>query len=129
MKVILNIDGKEHEVLSSHYHFDRDTDRHGRPSTDVRGGKITVQIRSSDDSTFFDWMADPFAQKDGEISFPKINDPSAPLKVLKFTEAYLVDYSEDFDHDSSEALTETLTFSARTIGIDVASTIEREWLA
>lgn len=128
MKVIFKIDGEELEVMSCHYHFDRDTDRHGRPANDVRGGKITLQIRSSTNNMFFDWMADPFAQKDGEISFPKINDPSAPLKVVKFTEAYLVDYSEDFHHDSNEPLTETLTISARTIGIDGGSTIERDWL-
>lgn len=129
MKVILSIDGNHHEVLSCHYHFDRETDRHGRPSTDVRMGKITVQIRASEDTTFFDWMVDAYAQKDGEISFPKMNDPSAPMKVLKFTEAYLVAYSENFDHDGTEPITETLTFSPRTVSLDKGSSFEVEWPA
>lgn len=126
----LIIEGNEYRVLKVHYHMDRDTDRNGRPANDVRAGKITLQVESSGDTFFWDWMINQFAQKDGEIEFQKRNDPSAPAKVLQFTEAYLVEYGEDFDvigSNKDQPMVENFTVSARTITMDPGGTFEKTW--
>lgn len=126
-KAILKIEGKEFSVLKVHYVLDRDTDLSGRPSTDVRGGKVTIQIESSSDPMFYDWVINAYAQKDGEIEFYKRNDPS-PAKVLKFEESYMVEYGEDYDvvgGNKEQPMVETFTVSARKLTL--GGTFEKIW--
>ncbi|MBK8566763.1 MAG: phage tail protein [Saprospiraceae bacterium] len=123
----LKIEGKEFAILKCHYVLDRDTDLSGRPSTDIRAGKVTMQIESSSDTMFYDWVINAYAQKDGEIEFYKRNDPT-PAKVLKFEEAYMVDYGEDFDvvgGNKEQPMVETFTVSARKLTL--GGTFEKIW--
>jgi Hemolysin coregulated protein Hcp (TssD) len=123
----LKIEGKEFNVMTCHYVLDRDTDLSGRPSTDVRGGKVTIQIESSQDTMFFDWAINAYAQKDGEVEFFKRNDPS-PAKVLKFEECYMVEYGEDFDvvgGNKEQPMVETFTVSSRKLTL--GGTFEKIW--
>ncbi len=124
---MLKIEGKEFRVLRCHYVLDRDTDLSGRPSTDIRGGKVTIQIESSSDTMFYDWVINAYAQKDGEVEFYKRNDP-APAKVLKFEEAYMVEYGEDFDvvgGNKEQPMVETFTVSSRKLTL--GGTFEKIW--
>ena len=126
-KAVLKVEGEEFAVLKCSYVLDRDTDQTGRPSTDVRGGKVTVQIESSQNTLFYDWVINPYAQKGGEIEFYKRNDPS-PSKVLKFEEAYMVEYGEDFDvvgSNKEQPMVETFTVSARKLTL--GGTFEKKW--
>ena len=126
-KAVFKIEGEEFNVLKCHYVLDRDTDQSGRPSTDVRGGKITLQIESSQKTMFFDWIINAYAQKSGEVEFYKRNDPS-PAKVLKFEEAYMVEYGEDFDvvgPNKEAPMVETFTVSSRKITL--GGTFEKIW--
>lgn len=126
-KATLKIEGKEFNVLKCYYVLDRDTDLSGRPSTDVRGGKVTLTVESSGETVFYDWMINAYAQKDGEIEFYKRNDPT-PAKVLKFAEAYMVEYGEDFDvagSNKDQPMVETFTVSARKLTL--GGTFEKKW--
>lgn len=126
-KAVLKVEGEEFAVLKCSYVLDRDTDQTGRPSTDVRGGKVTIQIESSQNTLFYDWVINPYAQKGGEIEFYKRNDPS-PSKVLKFEEAYMVEYGEDFDvvgSNKEQPMVETFTVSARKLTL--GGTFEKKW--
>ncbi|MDX6184113.1 type VI secretion system tube protein TssD, partial [Flavobacterium sp. Fl-77] len=62
------------------------------------------------------WMTNNFERKDGSVKFIK-RDSNATLKELKFTEAYMVKYKENFDHNSENPLTETFMISARKISM------------
>jgi hypothetical protein len=126
-KALLKMEGKEYNVLQCNYEMDREVDQSGRPSTDVRGGTLSVVVESSQDTRFFDWMIDGYAQKDGEVEFYKRNDPS-PAKVLKFEEAYMVRCGEAFDitgEDKSQPMVEKFTVSARKITL--GGTLEKVW--
>lgn len=126
-KATLKIDGKEYNVLQCNYSMDREIDQSGRPSTDIRGGTVSLVIESSQDTGFWDWMIDSYAQKDGEVEFFKRNDPS-PAKVLKFEEAYMVKCGEDFDiagPNKSQPMIEKFTVSARKISL--GGTHEKVW--
>lgn len=125
----LKIEGKEFSVLKCFYHMDRDTDQSGRPATDVRGGTVMIQIESSSETMFWDWMINPYAQKDGEVEFMKRNDPT-PAKVLKFKEAYIVQYGENFDvvgGTRDQPMIENITVSARVLQLDPGGEFTKIW--
>ena len=125
-KLTLNVAGKTVNVLHCSYALKQETDASGRPSTVTRGGKITVTVESTGETTFIDWMVNNFERKDGKITFLK-RDTDATMKELNFEEAYLVDYRENFDSANELPVTETFTLSARAISVGSARH-ENEWI-
>jgi hypothetical protein len=113
-KARLKVAGKDLPVLNAEYEMKRNTDATGRPSEDVRGGKIRLTVESTGETPFFEWMCNSFERKDGSIVFSK-RDSDATMKELTFTEAYMTEYAESFDSDSSKPVRETFTISAKTI--------------
>jgi Hemolysin coregulated protein Hcp (TssD) len=118
--------GKEWNILNCHYQLKQETDATGRPSSVTRGGKITLTVESTGDTTLFEWMTNNFERKDGTITFIK-RDNKATLKELNFKEGYVVDYRENFDSNGSNPVTETFTISAREIGMGTGSHVN-EWV-
>ena len=112
----LKVGGKELNILNASYDLHQEVDASGRPSSVTRGGTINLTVESTGDSFFFEWMTNNFERKDGSIKFIK-RDSNATLKELKFTEAYMVKYKENFDHNSDNPLTETFMISARKISM------------
>ncbi|MDO6597319.1 type VI secretion system tube protein TssD [Oceanihabitans sp. 2_MG-2023] len=121
----LNVGGNEYNVLNCSYELHQETDATGRPSSITRGGKIKITVESTADTSLSDWMFNNFERKDGSITFLK-RDTDAKAKELKFTEAYMVNYSEKFDHSGENPMAETVVISAKTIGIGNGEHIN-EW--
>jgi Hemolysin coregulated protein Hcp (TssD) len=108
------VGGKVYNVLQVSYELAQEMDASGRPSSVTRGGKIKVEVESTGGTELFEWMCNNFERKDGSVKFIK-RDSNATLKELKFTEAYMVDYKENFNHTGSNPLTETFVISAHEI--------------
>ena len=125
-KAKLKVAGKEYNVLSVSYALFQETDATGRPSTVTRGGKIDVVVESTGEADFFEWMTNSFERKDGSIIFLK-RDSEATLKELKFKEAYIVKYQEDFDATGNQPLKETFTLSAKEIELGTGKHVN-EWV-
>lgn len=125
-KAKLKVDGKEYNVLSCNYALKQETDATGRPSAITRGGKISLAVESTGETGFFEWMTNSFERKDGTITFIK-RDSDATLKELSFTEAYVVDYRENFNGVDDKPLTETFTLSAKSIKLGNGEHIN-EWV-
>lgn len=125
-KAKLKVGGSEVNVLACSYALKQETDATGRPSSITRGGKVTLTVESTGDTSFFEWMCNNFERKDGTIVFIK-RDTDATLKELTFKEAYLVDYRENFDSTGDNPITETFTLSAREIGVG-NGTHANEWV-
>ena len=115
-KASLTVDGKTYNVLSCHYSFNQNVDSTGRPSSDVRGGTVSVTIESTDDKTIYNWMTDPHGFKDGKITFFK-RDQDSKMKELEFKQAACINYSEAFDANSSSPMSLAFTLSAKEIVI------------
>ena len=122
----LKVAGKEVNVLACNYSLKQETDATGRPSSITRGGKITLTIESTGDTSFFEWMTNNFERKDGSIVFSK-RDTDAAQKTLNFTEGYLVEYRENFDSVGDNPITETFTISAQTIEVGGGKHVN-EWV-
>ena len=121
--------GEPAEVLQCSYTMDRDTDQGGMPSTGVRGGKVSLTVKSTSETTLFDWMINPYAQKKGEIEFYKRNDPT-PAKVLTFENAYIIEQGETFnimDGDRDQPMIEHFVISAQTLKMQ-DSALEKTWV-
>lgn len=125
-KVKLKVAGKEVNVLRCHYALKQETDATGRPSSITRGGKITLTVESTGETSFFEWMVNNFERKDGSIVFVK-RDTDATLKEVSFKEAYMVEYSETFDNVGDNPVTETFTLSALSISVGNGEHVN-EWV-
>lgn len=125
-KTKLKVAGKEVNVLHCSYALKQETDATGRPAAITRGGKITLTVEATGDTTFFEWMCNNFERKDGSIVYIK-RDNDATLKELRFTEAYMVDYRETFDSTGESPISETFTISAKTIKMGGGSHVN-EWV-
>ena len=125
-KAKLKVAGKDVNVLNCSYALKQETDATGRPSSITRGGKINLTVESTGDTAFFEWMCNNFERKDGSIVFVK-RDTDATLKELKFSEAYLVDYRENFDGTDNSPVTESFTLSAKSIELG-SGKHENEWV-
>ena len=125
-KARLKVGGSEVNVLGCSYALKQETDATGRPSSITRGGKVTLTVESTGDTSFFEWMCNNFERKDGSVVFIK-RDTDATLKELTFKEAYLVDYRENFDSTGENPITETFTLSAKEISVG-NGTHQNEWV-
>lgn len=115
-KAKLKIAGKEYNILNINYGLMQETDATGRPSSVARGGKIDLTVESTGGTELFELMTNNFERKDGSVVFIK-RDTDATLKELKFEEAYVVKYKENFESWSKNPLTESITISARKISM------------
>ena len=125
-KAKLKVGGREDNVLNCTYALKQETDATGRPSSITRGGKITVTVESTGDSTFFEWMTNSFERKDGTIVFFN-RDSDSKNHEATFTEGYMTEYRKNFDATGSNPITETFTISARTIEVG-SGKHENEWV-
>ena len=118
--------GRERNILSGAYAMLQETDPTGRPSSVTRGGKIHLTVEGTGETDLFEWMTNSFERKDGSIVFKK-RDSDATLKELKFKEAYIVKYTENFDSTGENPLTESFVLSAKEIELGNAMHIN-EWV-
>ena len=118
MSVTLKVDGfTEREVLKVDYALHQEVDVEGRPSAITRGGTINVLVKSLNDGNadFFEWVCDPYTTKNGSFEFEKRDGTN--MKTLKFEDAYLIDYKEDYDSIDENLQHEVFTISAKKIDI------------
>lgn len=125
-KATLEVDGKTYRVVNCDYSLSQFVDDTGRPSSTVRAGTINMTVESTDDTTLFEWMCDSYMRKDGKITFNK-RDLDAKMKVLEFSEAYMVAYKEVFDSSGPGSMQESFSLSAHTLKMGNGE-IESEWV-
>ncbi len=122
----LELGGKEFDVLHSEYSFSRETDKKGRVSSNVIGGRVTVEIESTEDTSVIEAMLNSqFKSVDGKIIYKK-TDEDAKMKDIEFKNAYLVYFKETLDVNGETPMKIKLTVSAEEIIIGNAS-IDNRW--
>ncbi len=118
--------GKEFDVLGSTYEFSRNTDPKGKPSSNVLGGRITVNIESTEDSSVIEAMLNSqFKPVEGKIVYKK-TDEDAKMKEIEFKNAYVVYYKEILDVNNDVPMKITVTFSAEQINVGNAA-LDNRW--
>lgn len=111
----LTIAGKKYDVLQCGFTMSRDTDPKGRPSSNVYGGRITIEIESTEDTSIIEAMVNSqFKPFEGNVIFKK-TDEDAKMKELSFKNAYIVHYQEGVTVSSDNPMSVKFTLSAETI--------------
>lgn len=122
----LEFQGKEYDVLHSEYEFSRNTDSKGKPSSNIQGGRVSVVIESTDDTTTVEAMLNSqFKQVEGKVVYKKIEE-DATMKEIEFKNAYIVHYKEVLDVNNEVPMQIALTFSAEQITIGNAA-LDNRW--
>lgn len=117
LKATVCLQGKDIEVISSHIEFNRKTDNKGRPVTNVIGGRITITVESTRETTILEAMVNsPFKAISGKVIYYNTKDNSI-FRVVEFKYAYIVYYKEVYNVDRKRQMYSTITFSAGIIMI------------
>ena len=117
LKATVCLQGKDIEVISSHIEFNRKTDNKGRPVTNVIGGRITITVESTRETTILEAMVNsPFKAISGKVIYYNTKDNSI-FRVVEFKYAYIVYYKEVYNVDRKRQMYSTITFSAEIIMI------------
>ncbi len=114
-------------VLKCSFSFEQGSDTTGRPSQKPRGGQISILLESTNKTDFLEWMISSNMTKNGEIIFYK-RDNMSSLKTIKFSEAYCLNYNEDFNAVGDEPLKTKVVVSAKEITIK-DTTFKNNWPA
>jgi hypothetical protein len=118
-------------VIDFSYSFNRDIDASGRPSGIVRGGTVQMTIESTKSAFLPTWMTlGQGKMKDGQIEIMDDTDDEKPIKTIKFKDAYIVEYGENFSWQGGENMMETFVISCREITIEGdggPAVYENEW--
>ena len=122
----LELGGKEFDVLSSDYAFSRDTDKKGKIASNVYGGRISISIESTADTTVIEAMLNSqFKAIEGKIVYKK-SEEDAKMKEIEFKNAYVVYYKETLAVNGDVPMVINFTISAEEISIGNAS-IHNRW--
>ncbi|MCQ2189359.1 MAG: type VI secretion system needle protein Hcp [Paludibacteraceae bacterium] len=121
----LNLGEKEYDVLECSYSLKRDVDSKGRPSSNIYGGRISVRVESTEDTTILETMVNQFKPFNGSIVFKK-GDEEGKMKELSFENAYIIEYAEGIDIIGSAPMSINVTISAQIIKIGGAE-YEENW--
>ncbi|EFB32573.1 hypothetical protein HMPREF0971_01026 [Segatella oris F0302] len=91
-RATLELGGKEYDVLYSNYEFSRNTDSKGKPSSSISGGRVSVTVESTEDTTAIEAMLNSqFKAVDGKIIYKKTEE-DAKMKEIEFKKTYIVHY-------------------------------------
>ncbi|MBO7442504.1 MAG: type VI secretion system needle protein Hcp [Paludibacteraceae bacterium] len=121
----LNLGGKEYDVLDCNYSLKRDVDSQGRPSSNIYGGRISVRVESTEDTTILETMVNQFKPFNGSIVFKK-GDEEGKMKELTFENAYIIEFAEGIDIVGTAPMSISITISAQIIKIGGAE-YEENW--
>ncbi len=122
----LELGGKEFDVLYSEYVFSRDTDKKGKVSSGVYGGRVKIKIESTEDSSVIEAMLNSqFKTVDGKITYKKTEE-DAKMKEVEFKNAYLVYYKEILDVTGERPMQIEFSVSAEELTIGNAA-IDNRW--
>lgn len=118
-------EGKDFDVLQCDYSFHRDIDLKGRPSSNVYGGLIRVEVESTEDTTILAQMVNQFKPNSGTITFNR-GDEESKMKELSWENGYVIEYTEVLDVVGREPMKIALVISAEKMKMESVE-VEQKW--
>jgi hypothetical protein len=119
------MNGKDMDVLFATFELARETDPKGKPSSGVYGGRITMEVESTEDTSIVEAMVNSqFKPFDGVVTYKK-TDEDATMKELSWKKGYLVFYKEEISVKGDDPMNIRFTISAEEITMGNATHINR----
>ena len=114
------VDGETYLVLSCNYSLSQTINSSGKPATDVQGGTLMVTVETKESDGLAEWMVNPWGKKNGTITFKKF-DQDSKFKEIKFTDGFLVQFTDNFHNGNAHPMTTSIVISAKKIEIGSAA--------
>lgn len=108
----LTVNGKKFDVLYSSNEFYRDVDQKGRPASHVYGGKVTVEVESTEDTSLLEAMFSEHKAINGDLTY-KQGQEDAVMKKLEFKAGAIVGYKEIFERKDKKPMTTEIVICAK----------------
>jgi hypothetical protein len=125
-KAILEFEGNEYQVLFSKVDMLRHTDGKGAVSSEIKGGRLNLRVKSTDNTTVIEQAVNSQHKPvSGKVKFFKA-DSEQVMKELSFENAFIVFFSEQLDALAETPMTTEITFSAEKITLGNA-TLDNNW--
>ena len=121
---ILNFEGQDFDVMRCEFSIEREYDSKGRPSSNLCGGKVTIQIESTDDVTIFKHIVTQFKSNTGTITFRK--DEVDIMKEIKWINGYIIDFEEGLKNAGEIPMSICFTVSAQSLIVGGVE-LEQNW--
>jgi hypothetical protein len=109
----LNFEGKEFDVVRCECRIERSVDIKGRPSSNLYGGKVFIEVESTNDTTIFEHMATQFKPNRGTITFNK--DEANMMKEWKWENGYIINMDEGMANTNGSPMFMSFSVSAQTL--------------
>ncbi|OXG07134.1 hypothetical protein BC749_102903 [Flavobacterium araucananum] len=125
-KAILEFEGQEYQVLFSKLDMMRHTDGKGAVSSEIKGGRLNLKVKSTDNTTVIEQAVNSQHKAvSGKVKFFK-PDSEQVMKELTFENAFIVFFSEVMDALEEIPMITEITFSAEKILLGNA-TLDNNW--
>jgi len=122
----LEVNGVVFQVLFSKIDMVRHVDGKGAVSSEIKGGRINVKVKSTDNTAIIEQAVNSQHKPvSGSIKYYKA-DSEQVMKELKFENAFIVFFSEVLDALAETPMTTEITFSAEKITLGNA-TLDNNW--
>jgi hypothetical protein len=105
-------------VIECDYEFTQETDRHDKPSSMPRFGRINVTVESISDPALVQWAAGTTNVRSGSITFFKDDTATAKLKTLTFEGAICIRLKEKFANYGESPMITNISFVVEKITLD-----------
>ena len=99
----------------------------GRPASLTRGGKITIEFNSTNDSIVAEWMANPAKRLNGKVRFVKMDHMESTEKEINFANAYCVELMERFDGTTTSGQMVTIITISPEIIMVGSTKLDNRW--
>jgi hypothetical protein len=125
-KAILEFEGQEYQVLFSKVDMMRHTDGKGAVSSEIKGGRLNLRVKSTDNTTVIEQAVNSQHKPvSGKVKYFKA-DSEQVMKELSFENAFIVFFSEQLDALAETPMVTEITFSAEKITLGNA-TLDNNW--
>ncbi len=116
-RATLQLGNSSLDVLFCTYELSRDTDSKGRPASGLYGGRMTLEVESTADTSVLEAMVNSqFKPFSGSVIFKK-GDEDAKMKELSFKNAYIVYFKETLDVHGKTPMVIQFTISAEELSM------------
>jgi hypothetical protein len=128
--------GEERELLWINTNYYRSTRADCSPTSDVEGGFLTLSFVSQENDDAFWHNMTKTVEKEtdrmekGEVHFYNKGDEDISIRKYKFSDAYLIEYSEVFNTDETESMHIVLTISPaiQDYGAEMVKYWNKSWI-
>ncbi len=125
-KAELEFEGNVYQVLFSKIEMTRHVDGKGAVSSEIKGGRINVKVKSTENTTVIEQAVNSQHKPvSGVIKYYKA-DSEQVMKELKFENAFIVFFCEQLDALAETPMTTEITFSAEKYSVGNA-TLDNNW--